>query len=116
MPTESIVLLTNKSTESVDSSTFSYTDKTKGDGYYNLGNGLHTVTYATDSFEGTIKMQGTLAVTPTDSDWFDIDGTEYAMDSTSPGAEYRNFTGNFVWIRAAYNITNGTIREIRFNH
>jgi hypothetical protein len=116
MPTQSIVLLTNESTESVNSVTFSYTDKQKGDGYYNLGDGLHTVTYLTDSFEGTIKMQGTLATNPTEDDWFDIDNTDFGADSTTAGSAYRNFTGNFVWIRAAYNIVDGTISEIRYNH
>lgn len=116
MPTQSIVLLTNESTESVDSSTFSFTDKAKGDGYYNLSDGLHTVTYRTQDFVGVIKMQGTLAINPTEDDWFDIDQTDFGVDSSSQTGTYRNFTGNFVWIRAAYNITNGTIREIRFNH
>lgn len=116
MPTQSIVLLTNESTEAVNSATYSYSEKQKGDGYYNLGDGLHTVTYRTDSFEGTIKIQGTLAMTPTDDDWFDITGTDFGTDSTSETSAYRNFTGNFVWIRAAYNIVDGTISEIRYNH
>jgi hypothetical protein len=26
-----------------------------------------------------------------------------------------NFVGNFVWIRAAYNLQNGTITQIQYN-
>ena len=51
-------------------------DKFKGDGYYSQPDGVHTVAYKVDtSLTGSIKMQGSLATTPTEDDWFDISGT-----------------------------------------
>ena len=51
-------------------------EKFKGDGYYGRSDGFHTVQYNLADFNGTIKMQGTLATTPTEADYFDIAGTE----------------------------------------
>ena len=50
-------------------------DKQKGDGYYSQPDGVHTVAYKIDTSvvaATTIKMQGSLATTPTEDDWFDI--------------------------------------------
>jgi hypothetical protein len=117
MPTQSLLLLPATNTVSVDTSTFTYSDKVKSNGYYNSGNGLHTAVFIFDHFNGIVKLQGTLAVDPTANDWFDLhDTTIDTTDSTQLTSEYRNFYGNFVWVRAAYNLQNGTIREIRYNH
>ena len=92
-------------------------DKYKGDGYYGRADGFHTVQYNLTGFLGTIKMQGTLATTPVDADYFDIAGTTY--DSTTAGKDGAfayNFTGNFVWVRAVINYTDGTISSIMLNH
>jgi hypothetical protein len=49
------------------------TDKFKGDGYYSQADGIHTVAYHVNSAcTGAIKMQGSLASTPTEDDYFDI--------------------------------------------
>jgi hypothetical protein len=117
MPTQSLILLSATDTVSVDTSTFSYGEKAKSNGYYNSGNGLHTVVFILDDFNGIVKLQGTLSVDPGNNDWFDIHDTAIdTTDSTKVTAEYRNFNGNFVWVRAAYNLQDGTIREIRYNH
>ena len=79
--------------------------------------GLHTVQYNVSGVAGTIKMQGTLATNPVDADYFDIAGTTY--DSTTAGKDGAfayNFTGNFVWVRAVINYTDGTISSIMLNH
>ncbi len=118
MPTESRLLLSNISIESSDS-TFNYGNKNQAAGYHRLFNPLHTATYRVDSFIGTIKIQGTLALYPADSDWFDIPGTEIGFGDDSSAwnsTNSVNFTGNYVWIRAAYNIQNGSIIEIRYNY
>ena len=108
-------------TESADgSTTFTLdhsgfvTDKAKGDGYFSQPDGVHTVAYqvvnlgdSTDDFLGTVKMQGTLATTPTEDDWFDITGTTLTSDQSTTIASY-NFTGNFVWVRAKVETTNLT--------
>ncbi len=103
-----------------DSTTFTLdhtgfvTDKEKGDGYYSQPDGVHTVAYqvvnrgdSTDDFIGTIKMQGSLATTPTENDWFDIAGTTYTSDQSTTIATF-NFTGNFVWVRAKCETTNAS--------
>jgi len=102
------------------------TDKHKGDGYYSQTDGVHTVAYhvsagsatASNNFDGKIKMQGSLATTPTEDDWFDIDNTTFIADLSTKVASY-TFTGNFVWVRAkAYDQTNTTssISKILYNH
>ncbi len=90
------------------------TDKAKGDGYYSQGDGTHTVVFnltnrgdSTDDFNGTVKMQGSLATTPTEDDWFDIAGTTHTSDQSTTTVS-SNFTGNFVWVRAKITTTNGT--------
>jgi len=122
MPAQSIVLLSQTTTVSANLSEYTYTQKQKGDGYYNLGEGKHTVVFLFDNFKGAVKIQATLAVDPQSGDWFDVvyDSNPVdltALDSTPLiSAQYRNFTGNFTWIRAAYILEQGTIREIRYNH
>ena len=98
------------------------TDKAKGDGYFSQPDGVHTVAYqvvnlgdSTDDFIGTIKMQGSLATTPTEDDWFDISGTTFTTDQSTTISS-ANFTGNFVWVRAkATSITAGSITQILLN-
>ena len=108
-------------TESSDGSTTAtldhtgfVTDKAKGDGYFSQPDGVHTVAYqvvnlgdSTDDFNGTIKMQGSLATTPTEDDWFDISGTSYTSDQSTTNVSF-NFTGNFVWVRARVETSNLT--------
>lgn len=117
MSIESTVLVENISLESTDS-TISYSDKKPGFGYNKVGDGIHTYVYSIDSFVGSIKLQGTLELYPGDNDWVDINGTSLTVngDSTQQGASSGNFTGNFVWIRAGYNLQDGTITQIRYNH
>ena len=90
--------------------------KFKGDGYYSQPDGVHTVSYKVNTtLTGSIKMQGTLATTPTEDDWFDIAGTTFTTDQSTTISS-ANFTGNFVWVRAkATGVTAGTITEILLN-
>jgi hypothetical protein len=117
MAIENTVLLSNTSTESVE---FQYSEKQKGAGYYRREYPLHTAIFQFDNFKGSVKIQATLVLYPSENDWFDVeydsgDSLE-AVDSTPlVTSTARNFTGNFVWIRAAYQITEGTISEIRYS-
>ena len=88
-------------------------EKFKGDGYYGRSDGFHTVQYNLADFNGTIKMQGTLATTPTEADYFDIAGTE---SQGSNGSYFYNFTGNCVWVRVVVNYTSGTVQSVLLNH
>lgn len=115
MSFENIVLLSNYTTESTDSS-FSYSERGKGAGYHNLKDNLHTAIYELNEFAGTVKLQATLELYPTEDDWFDIVDTEIGGDnSVFSTTQSVTFSGNFVWIRAAYNLQNGTITSIYYN-
>ena len=110
-------------TETSDGSTETFldhtgfvSDKEKGDGYYSQPDGVHTVAYQVNTaFTGSIKMQGSLATTPTEDDYFDIAGTTFTADQSTT-ISTANFTGNFVWVRAkATSVTAGTISSILIN-
>jgi hypothetical protein len=100
------------------------TDKAKGDGYYSQPDGLHTVAYhvngsINDDANISLKMQGSLATTPTEDDFFDISGT--TIDQTnidgSTLAFHVNFTGNFVWVRARVTgMSAGAVSKILYNN
>ena len=118
MSIETTILLENVTAEAAGS-TLSYSDKQKGAGYHKRYGGLHTYTYETDAFMGLIKLQGTLQLYPGESDWVDVVDTEInATDDSTiiQSNETGNFTGNFVWIRAAYLLQDGTITSVRYNY
>ena len=113
-------IVTNETADISTTTTLDHTgfvsDKSKGDGYYSQPDGVHTVAYQVNStLAGAIKMQGSLATTPTEDDWFDIAGSTFTADqSTLIGTA--NFTGNFVWVRAkATSVTAGTISSVLIN-
>ena len=119
-----------------DSNTQTHTgDKFKGDGYYGRSDGLHTIQINLNDFIGTIAMEGTLASTPSEDDWFTIplgtgntsmDTTGLIGEATVSGITHstgnstsstKNFTGNYVWIRAKRtNWPAGSITNIKLNH
>jgi len=125
----SITVEETLTTESRDGSTATVidhvgfvTEKQKGDGYYSQTDGVHTVAYHVGSSLNTtavLKMQGSLATTPTEDDWFDITGTTINSSNLdgSTLAFSANFTGNFVWVRAKITgMTAGNISKILYNH
>jgi len=93
------------------------TDKFKGDGYFSQADGLHTVAYHVNTTcTGAIKMQGSLATTPTEDDYFDIDNTTFTTDQSTT-INSVNFTGNFVWVRAKCTAnTAGSVTKILYNN
>jgi len=109
--------LSDGSTDTVITYTGFVTDKYKGDGYYSKSDGVHTATYHVHtSLYGKIIMQGSLATTPTENDWFSIDSTAFTADQ-STATVANTFTGNFVWIRArVYDVTAGDITKILYNN
>jgi hypothetical protein len=117
MSNDTIVLLSNAKTESSDSS-FTYSEKRPGAGYHRQIDCVHTAVYNVSTFVGTIKLQATLELDPAESDWFDITDTNLGAGHDSAywtTAHSVTFIGNFVWIRAAYNVQNGTIDSIQYN-
>lgn len=109
MPSQSIVLLPATSTVGAFTSA-----QQRGDGYYNFGDGLHTATFTFDNFIGSVHLEASLAISPTNSDWFTINDTEF----TNPvnGSDFVNFYGNFVWVRAKGTLISGSISTIRYNY
>jgi len=120
MTVESILLLGTTSVESQDLTIYSYSDKKKGAGYNRRADGLHTVQFQLDQFKGSINIQGTLELYPGEKDWVDLEYDQgnslESLDSTELTTnEIRNITGNWVWIRAAWVLEQGTITRIRYN-
>ena len=118
--------VTTESSDGSTDTTINYvgfvTAKQKGDGYYAQTDGFHTVAYhvaSTLNTDAVLKMQGSLATTPTEDDWFDITGTTINSSNLdgSTLAFTANFTGNFVWTRAKVTgVTAGNVSKILYNH
>ena len=114
MPTVSVTVQSQVNADDSTASTIS--DKVKADGYYGNADGLHTVSYiCSGDFVGTIKMQASLATDPGSADWFDIDGTSVGDGSTVVQTTYKNFTGNFVWVRSVVTVETGSVTKIQLN-
>lgn len=116
MTTESTILIKN-----IDQTTPSglslFTEKVKGVGYYRKHSSIQTFQFDLEQFKGSISIQGTLELYPGESDWVDLkfqDGIEISLDdsSISSGSFIRHIQGNWVWIRAVYSITEGSILQV----
>ena len=122
MPGNSVTILSSQVHTGASAVQTVTSDKVQGDGYYGRSDGFHTVQINLADFTGDLTFQGTLAITPTDEDWFDIETTDqlttlsYSSDSTTVNI-FKNFIGNFVWIRVQVtNWTTGSISSILMNH
>jgi hypothetical protein len=111
-------------------------EKFKGDGYYGRSDGIHTVQWNLANFVGSIGVQGTLAVNPTEEDWFKIslgNFNDFSVGTTgkvstillrfvdykepTSGPFVYNFIGNYVWVRAnVFDWTSGTIKSVIMSH
>jgi hypothetical protein len=119
---------TNILLQNIDSTASSaqYSEKKIGGGYYKNGDGVHTLYTVVNAFLGSITIQGTLEQYPSDddTDWVEVntfagDSTYYNQPNNTDAVDYdvsSTFTGKFVWIRAKYELQNGTIREVRYNY
>ena len=113
-------IVTTETSDGSSTTTLDHTgfvsDKAKGDGYFSQPDGVHTVAYQVNAtMTGSIKMQGSLATTPTEDDYFDIAGTTFTADQSTL-ISTANFTGNFVWSSAkATSVTAGTISSVLTN-
>jgi hypothetical protein len=118
MPSNSETILTSNIHPSDSSVQIITGDKYKGDGYYGRSDGIHTVQYDITGFIGTISIQATLAVDPTQDDWFTVYTQSYPVsnDEGTSLTKITNFTGNYVWIRAYVEYTDGSINSIKLNH
>jgi hypothetical protein len=89
-----------------------YSEVAKGDSYYGYTDGFHTVQVTYNQYVGRLRIQGTLSLTPSASDWFDIIPTSSTGGSWNPGgyiqfnannpadlSEAYSFQGNFTFVR-----------------
>jgi len=86
----------------------------KGAGYNNSVGNSHTVSVTLNDFTGRVWIEGSLAATPQDGDWFPIpvgNGVPYLQFPINPaaptshhvgdsGTYVYSFSGNFIWVRA----------------
>jgi hypothetical protein len=120
MAYETTILLESITETTDDSAIMTFSDKKKGSGYNGRGQGQHTAVFELSNFLGVVKLQGTLEIDPGESDWVDIkfdDETDISTEDSTviSGNISKNFTGNWLWIRAAYNLQQGSISRLRFN-
>jgi hypothetical protein len=109
-------LLVSQQTHPSDSSVQTVTGSAvKGNGYYGQADGRHTALFSVTGFTGTITIQGSLVTSPGSTDWADI--TVFSDSTTQEdGNTAVNFTGNFVWLRAVVEYTDGTVNSVRINY
>ena len=87
-------------------------DKVEGDSFYGYTDGIQTIAIKYDAFKGRVSVQGTLALEPTDADYFDIQipgglpasQGGYKQFPTSgtdgfSGVEAYTLQGNFTYLR-----------------
>lgn len=102
----------------------------RADAYYGYTDGLHTVAFYFSNFTGKVYLEGTLANTPTNTDWFALNidpPTEYIQLTTHTGVVARSFQGNFMFVRVRIdrdyltpanndNLAWGQISQVLLNH
>ncbi len=89
-----------------------FSTEAKADSYYGYTDGLHTLQVTYDQFVGRLRVQATLSLNPTATDWFDILPTSTAGTAFNPAgfvqfnandpadrSEAYTFQGNFTFIR-----------------
>ena len=78
---------------------------------------LHTIAIYQKSFEGTLRIQGTMVSTPGDAEYFDI--VTISFDSNSDPITYYNFTGVYQNVRFSWGNTSGNtgrVDKILYRH
>lgn len=91
----------------------------QGDSYYGYTDGLHTFQVTYNQFVGRFRIQATLAMNPTENDWFDVipDVTagrawnpagyvQFNTNNPGLGSEAYTFQGNFTYVRAYMDRTH----------
>jgi len=88
------------------------TAKVEGDSFYGYSDGMHTIAIQYAAFKGRVTIQGTLSLTPGESDYFAIQvqggvsvaaGGHKTFPTTGTtgfsGVEAYNISGNFTYLR-----------------
>ena len=83
---------------------------------------LHTIAVYTKSFSGSLRIQGTMVSTPSDTDYFNITATGESSPiafSSSTAVSYYNFTGVYENVRFSWSNDSGNtgrIDKILYRH
>lgn len=101
-----------------------------GDSYYGYSDGLHTLQVTYDNFVGRFRIQVSLSLTPTDSDWIDIipeftsatawnpNGyVQFNSNAPGVGSEAYSIRGNFSFIRVYVDrrhVADGTTYDMSY--
>ena len=87
---------------------------------YYLGNqDLQTLSYKFTEVTGNLVIEGTLASTPVDSDWFQVTSitANNSANINANASAYQNLTGNFTYMRAKINdFNNGTVQYVKISY
>jgi hypothetical protein len=83
--------------------------------------GLHTVAIHGTGATGTVRVQGSLAESPTERDFFDIildpiAGVAQLELTDFTGIDSYIFEGNLLWVRFITDISQGTVDKIQYRH
>ena len=81
----------------------------------NNNTALHTIAVYTKSFSGCLRIQGTMAAIPDNSDYFDIAATDQSNTinfNNSSGVAYYNFTGVYQNVRFSWANDTGNTGQI----
>ena len=70
----------------------------------NNNSALHTVAAYWTGYTGNFQIQGTLASTPTNTDWYTIQTVDFTNQT---GITYYNFTGVWENVRFTHDRTSG---------
>ena len=76
----------------------------------NNNQALHTIAVYTKNFSGAFRVQGTMASSPADADYFDItldDSVVTHTFSNSTGVRDFNFTGVYQYVRFSWDNDSG---------
>lgn len=105
--------------EATGSAMNKYGTQVQADSYYGYTDGFHTIQVTYSQYVGRLRIQATLALEPTDSDWFDLQQDvstfgsitnnvvawnpagyiQFNANDPGNGSQAYSFTGNFAWIR-----------------
>ncbi len=103
------VMITSKSVDATG-------EKIQADGYYGYADGLHTIAIYNTGLTGRVHLQGTLASSPVEADWFDINlqaSDTYVDYTTDTGIHGYTFQGNFVYLRIKLsNYSAGSLDKV----
>ena len=67
----------------------------------NSKSGLNTVQVYLTNYTGVYKMQGTVSLQPTDSDYFDITNQSYTVNAKT-SVDYHTFIGMYTYVRLVH--------------